>query len=42
MITLSETPVEIANVFNNYFSSIASETKVDIKYSQTLFRLSEK
>ena len=33
-------PVEIANVFNNYFSSIASQTKVNIK--QTLFRLFEK
>ena len=26
-------PVEIANVFNNYFSSIASQTKVNIKHS---------
>ena len=26
-------PVEIANVFSNYFSCIASETKVNIKYS---------
>ena len=25
-------PVEIANVFNNYFSSIASQTKVNVKY----------
>ena len=29
-------PVEIANVFNNYFSSIASQTKVSIKYSNIL------
>ena len=36
-------PVEIANVFNNYFSSIASQTKVNIKYSHKhFFRLSEK
>ena len=26
-------PVEIANVFNNYFSSIGSQTKVNIKHS---------
>ena len=26
-------PVEIANNFNNYFSSIASQTEVNIKYS---------
>ena len=26
-------PVEIANVFNNYFSSIPSQTKVNIKCS---------
>ena len=25
-------PTEIANVFNNYFSCIASQTKVNIKY----------
>ena len=30
-------PVEIANVFNNYFSSIASQTKVNIKYSHKHF-----
>ena len=30
-------PVEIANVFNNYFSSIASQTKVNIKYSHKQF-----
>ena len=26
-------PVEIATVFNNYFPCIASQTKVNIKYS---------
>ena len=30
-------PVEIANVFNSYFSSIASQTKVNIKYSNKRF-----
>ena len=30
-------PVEIANVFNNYFSSIASQTKVNIKHSHKHF-----
>ena len=30
-------PVEIANVFNNYFSSIASQTKVNIKHSYKHF-----
>ena len=30
-------PVEIANVFNNYFSCIASQTKVNIKYSHKHF-----
>ena len=30
-------PVEIANVFNNYFSSIASQTKVNIKHSNKRF-----
>ena len=30
-------PVEIANVFNSYFSSIASQTKVNIKHSNKRF-----
>ena len=30
-------PVEIANVFNNYFCSIASQTKVNIKHSNKRF-----
>ena len=30
-------PVEIANVFNNYFSCITSQTKVNIKYSHKHF-----
>ena len=30
-------PVEIANVFNNYFSFTASQTKVNIKYSPKHF-----
>ena len=30
-------PVEIANVFNNYFSSITSQTKVNIKHSHKHF-----
>ena len=30
-------PAEIANVFNNYFSSIASQTKVNIKHSHKHF-----
>ena len=30
-------PVEIANVFNNYFSSIAAQTKVNIKHSHKHF-----
>ena len=30
-------PVEIANVFNSYFSSIASQTKVNIKHSRKHF-----
>ena len=30
-------PVEIANVFNSYFSSIASQTKVNIKHSKKRF-----
>ena len=30
-------PTEIANVFNNYFSCIASQTKVNIKYSHKHF-----
>ena len=30
-------PVEIAKVFNNYFSCIASQTKVNIKYSHKHF-----
>ena len=30
-------PAEIANVSNNYFSCIASQTKVNIKYSQKHF-----
>ena len=30
-------PVEMANVFNNYFSSISSQTKVNIKYSHKHF-----
>ena len=30
-------PVEIANVFNNYFSSIASQAKLNIKYSHKHF-----
>ena len=30
-------PVVIANVFNNYFSSIASQTKLNIKYSHKHF-----
>ena len=30
-------PVEIADVFNNYFSSIASQTKVNIKHSNKRF-----
>ena len=29
--------VEIAHVFNNYFSCIASQTKVNIKYSHKHF-----
>ena len=28
-------PVEIANVFSNYYSSIASKTKVNIRHSHT-------
>ena len=30
-------PVEIANVFNNYFSCIPSQTNVNIKYSHKHF-----
>ena len=30
-------PVEIATIFNIYFSSIASQTKVNIKYSHKHF-----
>ena len=30
-------PVEIVNVLNNYFSSISSKTKVNIKYSHKYF-----
>ena len=30
-------PVEIANAFNNYFYSIASQTKANIKYSHKHF-----
>ena len=42
MIVLSQTRFviangEIANVFNNYFSSIASQTKVNIKHSHKHF-----
>ena len=30
-------PIEIANVFNNYLSCIASQTKVNIKHSHKYF-----
>ena len=31
--TTISSPMEISNIFNNYFSSIASKTKLDISFS---------
>ena len=35
--TTSAEPIEIANIFNNFFTSIAAETKESIKYSHKHF-----
>ena len=35
--TTSSEPIEIANIFNNFFTSIAAETKESIKYSHKHF-----
>ena len=35
--TTSAEPIEIANIFNNFFTSIAAKTKESIKYSHKHF-----
>ena len=37
MIVLSQTQLRLHNGFNNYFSSIASQAKVKLKYSHKHF-----